>query len=108
MKHKASRIALLAFVCSTLLVSTGHAELNIFDPNWTVTTKEGYHYGIQGYQFTSYLVWGSHSVHIPLSAHQSIGIFAALVCGCVCLSLLFYRILQRKRVYVAKPCAAAR
>jgi hypothetical protein len=90
MPHKLATIALFAFVCLT--ASSTRGELNIFEPNWTITTERGYHYGIQGYQSTCYVVWGPHSLFIPLSAYQTVGVFALFLCGCTGISLWCHRV----------------
>ncbi len=83
-------------VPGSVFLTTGVlGELNVFDPDWTLKTKDGYHYGIQGYQSTTYLVWGSHSVFIPMSAYETIGIFAAFVSVCVLVQLWWRRASKR-------------
>ena len=77
-----------------LLCGTVQGELNVYEPNWTFAIEtgsyagiQGYrHYGIQGYQSTTYLVWGSHSIFIPLSAYQTVGLAAILICSCACMA----------------------
>lgn len=76
------------------LCGTVQGELNVYEPNWTFAIEagsyagiQGYrHYGIQGYQSTTYLVWGSHSILIRHSAYQIVGLAAILICSCACMA----------------------
>jgi hypothetical protein len=106
---KISKIWLLVFVCSAFLAARAQGELNIYDPNWTIATEAGCpdgiqaynHYGIQGYKSETFLVWGLHYIRIPLSAYQTVGIFAVLICGCAYL-LIWLRRISRKNAAMLK------
>lgn len=108
MKISPFKKLLVALLFVFVIRSVAHAALNIYDPNWAIETKTGY-YGLQGYQSTTYIVFGSHYVFIPVSPYRIVGITAAgglvLVSAGVRLPRQASAHSNEKRV--ASPCAPA-
>ncbi|MEI6784962.1 MAG: hypothetical protein WCQ21_29035 [Verrucomicrobiota bacterium] len=69
-------------------------DLNIWDHDWTVSISDG-SYGFQGYHGTTYAVFGSHVLFLPLPIQVTTAAFAALLV--TSLLILSGRLLKRIR-----------